>query len=287
MWSDDLHHALHALVSGERSGYYEDFGRVADVAKALATGFVYDGVHSRFRGRRHGRSSAGLPGSAFVVSLQNHDQVGNRARGDRLSSLVGQELTRVAAALILLSPFVPLIFQGEEWGATTPFPYFTDHGEPELARAVSEGRKREFSQIGLTPGAIPDPQALSTFESAKLDFRERAAPEHAATLAWYRRLLELRSELPEPAASRLDGVSVSFDEARRWVLLERETMSVLASFASEPLSLPLFTSVPLLASSKPEAKMTSEGLWLPPDAAVVFRPTDSNRSSSGARTGRL
>ncbi len=270
-WSDDLHHALHVLTTGERTGYYEDFGRVADVAKALRTGYVYDGVRSHFRGRRHGRPSTGLSGTAFVVSLQNHDQVGNRAQGDRLSHTVGHELARVAAALVLLSPFVPLIFQGEEWGASTPFPYFTDHGEPELARAVSEGRREEFVRFGWDPAAIPDPQAPETFERARLCWDERSGGEHAATLAWYRALLRLRREQPELADPRLELVDVAFDERSRWLLLRRGSVGVVTNFGDSEVTLPLGTVGEPLAVSKPGVVASERSLSLPGRAAAVVR----------------
>src|SRR5581483_2227531 len=143
-WSDDFHHAVHALLTGERQGYYEDFGRMADLAAALERAFVYAGRRSAHRGRRHGRTPIGIPAQRFVAFAHNHDQIGNRAQGDRLSHLAGTRRAMIAAALVLTSPFVPLLFQGEEWGASTPFLYFTDHDDPDLARAVSEGRRREF-----------------------------------------------------------------------------------------------------------------------------------------------
>ncbi|MGH9101082.1 MAG: malto-oligosyltrehalose trehalohydrolase, partial [Acidimicrobiales bacterium] len=145
VWADEWHHALDAALSGERDGYYEDFGSLGMLAKALRQAWVYDGTWSPHRGRHHGRSAAGLEGDRFVVCTQNHDQIGNRARGERLGALVSAGRARVAAALLLTTPFVPLLFQGEEWGASTPFQYFTDHHEPELARLVTEGRIAEFA----------------------------------------------------------------------------------------------------------------------------------------------
>src|SRR5690606_31291439 len=150
-WADEWHHALHAALSGEREGYYRDFGSLAHLAKALRQAWVYDGVYSPHRRRRHGRPPVGLSGHQFVVCTQNHDQVGNRARGERTSQLLSVERLEIAAALLLTSPFVPLLFQGEEWGARTPFLYFTDHEDPALARAVSEGRRNEFRAFGWDP----------------------------------------------------------------------------------------------------------------------------------------
>jgi maltooligosyltrehalose trehalohydrolase len=194
-WDDDFHHALHALLTGESSGYYVDFGRVGQLAKAFRDGYVYDGQFSEFRQRRHGRPADGLPDSAFVVFLQDHDQVGNRALGERLSHLVGTDLLMVGAALLLLSPFVPMLFQGEEWGATAPFLYFTDHRARELGRAVTEGRRREHQVAAGVE--VPDPQDPSTFERSKLDWSELAREPHASLLEWYRRLIALRRSVPE------------------------------------------------------------------------------------------
>jgi maltooligosyltrehalose trehalohydrolase len=167
--NEDFHHALHAVLTGERSGYYADFGTLQDLTTALAQGFVYAGRHSASRGRRHGRPPSGLGGHAFVGCLQNHDQVGNRARGERTSHLLSPGRLRIGAALVLTAPFVPMLFQGEEWGAATPFQYFTDHDDPELARAVREGRRQEFVAFGWDPEPIPDPQTPAPFERSKLD----------------------------------------------------------------------------------------------------------------------
>ena len=174
-WSDDFHHALHAVLTGERTGYYADFGSLDHLAKSLRQAYVYDGGYSPHRRRRHGRSPAGLPPTRFLGYLQNHDQVGNRATGERSSMLLSTGLLKVAAAIVLLGPFVPMLFQGEEWAASTPFLYFTDHDDPELGEAVSEGRRREFAAFGWSPEQVPDPQAPETFEASVLRWDERAA----------------------------------------------------------------------------------------------------------------
>jgi maltooligosyltrehalose trehalohydrolase len=161
-WSDDFHHALHTVLTGERAGYYGDFGTLADLAQALTNAFVYDGRYSRFRDRRHGRPATGLSGHRFFSYLQNHDQIGNRAKGERSSHLISPGRLKIAAGLVLTSPFVPLLFQGEEWGASTPFQYFTDHEDPKLGRAVSEGRRSEFSAFAWSAEEVPDPQDPAT-----------------------------------------------------------------------------------------------------------------------------
>jgi maltooligosyltrehalose trehalohydrolase len=218
-WIDDFHHALHRYFTGETDGYYADFHGLRDVATALRDGYVYQGRYSMHRGRRHGRPPAAVEPHQLVVSAQNHDQIGNRARGERLSSLLEMGPLKAVAALTLLSPFVPLLFQGEEWGASTPFLYFTDHQDPELGRLVAEGRSREFSAFRWA-GAVPNPQDLSTFERSKLDWSELCQPRHLELLAWYRGLIRFRKDRPEmPRESLIDApaTKVNFDEAADWL----------------------------------------------------------------------
>ncbi len=194
-WNDDFHHAVHALLTGERDGYYEDFGRIEHLARALDQGYVYTGQHSAFRRRRHGNPSRDLPGDRFVVSVQNHDQVGNRMMGDRLSGLVPFSDLKLAAGLLLLSPNVPLLFMGEEYGETAPFPYFVSHKDPDLVEAVREGRREEFDAFRWT-GSPPDPVDEATFASARLNPGLAEGGRHESLQALYRRLLELRRTLP-------------------------------------------------------------------------------------------
>lgn len=189
VWADDLHHAVHALLTGERQGYYQDYGTVGHLARALSRGFGYAGERSAYRGRRHGADPAGLSGARFVVCAQNHDQVGNRARGERLAALVPPERLALAAATVLLSPFVPLLFMGEEYGETAPFPYFVDHEDPALVQAVREGRAREHAAAGGEP---PDPASEATFRAAVLDRALQQRPPHRGLLALHRALLALR-----------------------------------------------------------------------------------------------
>ncbi|MCR1982006.1 malto-oligosyltrehalose trehalohydrolase [Cellulosimicrobium cellulans] len=208
-WADDVHHAVHALLTGERQGYYVDFGSVAVLRKALTGVFVHDGTYSTFRGRDWGQPvPAGTDGHAFVVSSQNHDQVGNRAQGDRTSATLDGGGLATAAALVLVSPFTPLLFMGEEWGASTPWQFFTDHAEPELAEAVRAGRAAEFADHGWGGGdPVPDPQARSTRDASVLDWSERERGEHARLLAWYRDLVALRSR-PDVRSGDLSLVRV-------------------------------------------------------------------------------
>jgi maltooligosyltrehalose trehalohydrolase len=241
-WADEWHHALHATLTGERDGYYLDFETLAHLAKALRQAWVYDGSYSPHRRRRHGRPPLGLEGHQFVVCTQNHDQVGNRAQGERLSHLVSPECAKIAAALLLTSPFVPLLFQGEEWGASTPFLYFTDHEDQELGRAVSEGRRNEFRAFGWDPAQVPDPQAPETFQRSKLDWAEASRSPHAELLAWYKELLELRRARPELRSGRLEDVHVTFDEAARWLVMFRRHLAVVVNLGQKRTRIPLTTS---------------------------------------------
>ena len=231
-WCDDFHHALHVILTGERNGYYADFGEISDLAKVLREGYVYDGCYSKHRRRPHGRKASGLGGDRFVVCLQNHDQVGNRAMGDRISALVNLAALKIGSGLLLTSPFVPLLFQGEEWGASTPFLYFTDYDEPKLARAVRQGRCDEFAMFEWKAEEVPDPQSLRTFRSSRLDWGELGVGTHAKLFEWYRALLRLRRAHPELTDGDLARVRVDFDEAGRWLVMERGTITVACNLSS-------------------------------------------------------
>jgi maltooligosyltrehalose trehalohydrolase len=230
-WADDFHHALHRYFVDEADGYYADYHGLPDIATALAQGYVYQGQYSAFRQRRHGRPPSGVTPAQLVVCSQNHDQIGNRARGERLSMLVDVPKQKAIAALTLLSPFVPLLFQGEEWGALTPFLYFTDHEDAELGRLVSEGRAREFQSFRWG-GEIPDPQDVATFERSKLDWAETAKPPHAEILDWYRALIALRKSRARHDAPTTPDVR--FDVEAQWLHFEYAGLLAMFNFASVP-----------------------------------------------------
>jgi maltooligosyltrehalose trehalohydrolase len=268
-WADEWHHALHATLTGDRSGYYEDFGPLPPLAKALRQAWVYDGTYSPHRQRVHGRPPAGLSGDQFVVCTQNHDQVGNRAAGERSSALMSDGRLRVAAALLLTSPFVPLLFQGEEWGASTPFQYFTGHDEPGLARIVSQGRREEFSSFGWDPDSVPDPQDLATFERSKLDWAEIYSERNAALLAWYRTLIALRRQVPALTDPRLDRVQTACDEQAGWLVVRRGPVAVAANLGRGTWTFPAGPQAELLAASDPRIEQTDQGFVLPPDTVAI------------------
>ena len=271
-WSDDFHHALHALLTGERRGYYADFGSVADLATALRQAFVYDGRYSPHRDRIHGRRPRDLPGWAFLGYLQNHDQVGNRATGERSGALMSPGRLKVAAALVLTAPFVPLLFQGEEWGASTPWQYFTDHPDPELGRAVSAGRRAEFASFGWRPEDVPDPQDAATFRRSRLDWSEPARKPHAELLDWHRRLIELRRTLPWLTDGRLDAVTVRHGDPG-WLAVERGPVTVACNLGAAAARVPL-TGRPdrVLAASEPGCRVAGGRAEVPPDAVVLLGP---------------
>jgi maltooligosyltrehalose trehalohydrolase len=277
-WADEWHHALHATLTGERSGYYDEFGSFALLAKALRQAWAFDGTWSPHRDRTHGRSPLGLPGSAFVVAAQNHDQVGNRAVGERLGALVAAAPGRlyVAAALLLTAPFVPLLFQGEEWGASTPFLYFTDHDDPGLGRAVSEGRRREFAHFGWDPPAVPDPQDPATFARSVLRWDEVAAPDHAALLGWYRSLIALRRSHPDLATAPAGSPVVTYDEDAGWLVVQRRSVAVVVNLGPTaqvvPMPLPQPRPGPgarVLLASAPARVVAGVGVSLDPDSVAV------------------
>jgi maltooligosyltrehalose trehalohydrolase len=268
-WSDDFHHAVHALLTGERSGYYEDFGTHADVARAFQEAYVYGGAYSRHRRRQHGRRPHDVPGWRFVVALQNHDQVGNRAAGERLTQLVSPGRLRIAAALLLSSPFVPMLFQGEEWGASTPFQYFTAHEDEELAVRVSEGRRNEFAAFGWDPASIPDPQAVETFEQSRLRWDEVATPGHAQILEWYRALIRLRRDHPSLRDGMYRDVQVTFDEELHQLTICRGTLVIACNLDCTPTTIAIPGVRRLLLASEAEIQLHGGAIFLPADSVAV------------------
>lgn len=268
-WSDDFHHVLHTAVTGESDGYYADFAGLRDLPKALRQAFVYDGRHSICRGRRHGRQPVGLDAGRFLAYIQNHDQIGNRAAGERIGHLVSPGRAAAAAALVLCGPFVPMLFAGEEFAATTPFQYFTSFPDAELGRAVSEGRRREFSAFGWEPAAVPDPQDPATFQRSKLAWEDLARPECDAMLAWYRSLIALRRTRPELAPGPMEVAAIDCDPQAGWLVLYRGRIAVAINLGRQqevPLRpgpwAPLLTWPPGLTASQASATM-------PPDSALV------------------
>ncbi|MBA3250072.1 MAG: malto-oligosyltrehalose trehalohydrolase [Geodermatophilaceae bacterium] len=275
-WSDDFHHALHSLLTGERSGYYHDFGEDGGfpvLAKVLTRGFFHDGTWSSFRKRAHGRSvdTERMPAWRLLGYLQDHDQIGNRAVGDRTSALLSAGLLAVGATLVLTSPFTPMLFMGEEWGASTPWQFFTSHPEPELAQATAEGRKREFASHGWDSADVPDPQDPVTFARSKLDWSERERPQHEHLLRIHRELIALRrneSQLTDPAFGQ---VAVRYDADARWLVVHRGTLRIACNLAAEERELELDASVQDVLFATDEPRTEGRRARLPAESAAVIR----------------
>jgi maltooligosyltrehalose trehalohydrolase len=240
-WADDVHHALHATLTGERQGYYRDFGSLSTLADAMISPYIHAGTWSSFRGRAHGRPlDTGVhAGYRFVTYLQNHDQVGNRATGDRMSTTVSQGLQMVGYALLVCSPYTVMLFMGEEWGASTPWQFFTSFHDPDLADSVRNGRRAEFAAHGWAAADVPDPQDPATFERSQLDWAEVSKDGHRELLDWHRRLIALRRAHPELSDSRRDRVRTTYDEDERWLVLYRDRIAVVANLGTERQAVPL------------------------------------------------
>lgn len=243
-WSDDFHHAIHTVLTGERRGYYEDFAGVVSIAEALQRRFVYDGRYSPHRRRRHGASALDVPTHRFIISIQNHDQVGNRAAGERFGALLPESGQRLAAALLLFNPYIPMLFMGEEYGETNPFLYFVSHDDPGLADAVRRGRREEFASFGWD-GEVPDPVASATFERSRLDWAKRARAPHDGILRLYRDLLRLRRDEPALRPGET-AIETHVDPVAKWVAIrlvpavgDRELMGIFNFAEDEQVHVPL------------------------------------------------
>ena len=271
-WSDDFHHALFTVLhkGDEGKGYYTDFGSFEKLAKALTSVFVYDGIYSRYRRRIHGRPVDGLSGHRFIGFIQNHDQVGNRATGDRLEQIIGIARSKVAAGVVLMSPFIPLLFQGEEFAASTPFQYFADHDDPAMAKAVLEGRKREFAAFGWNPDVIPDPEKTETFERSKLKWDEIHESTHGEMLEWFRQLIRLRRDSPSLNDDDMDHVKVGFNEDRQWLIMDRGQIRMMCNLGDAPVELENPGQYPLLLASQGGIEIKGEMVLLPPDSLAIL-----------------
>ncbi|MFD8419954.1 malto-oligosyltrehalose trehalohydrolase [Streptomyces sp. NPDC059466] len=279
-WNDDFHHALHTTLTGEAQGYYADFAQppFAALAKTLTSGFFHDGTYSSFRGRRHGRPLDRTRVSAhrLLGYSQTHDQIGNRAQGDRLSASLSPGLLACAAALTLTGPFTPMLFMGEEWAAGTPWQFFTDHTDPELAEAVRRGRRREFAAHGWAEEDVPDPQDPATRERSCLDWSEPEKALHARVLAWYRDLIALRRRHPDLADPDLAAVRIAHDEGARWLALRRGDVRVAVNLGQEAAEIPLGLSrARVLAAWEPVRTPDADGdgdgvLSVPGESCVVL-----------------
>ena len=284
-WDDDVHHALHVTLTGETQGYYADFagrnralpdgGPLTVLAKTLTRGFLHDGTWSSFRDREWGApvDRAEVDARRFVAYLQTHDQVGNRAVGERISALVTAAEQATGAALYLTSAFTPMIFMGEEWAASTPFQFFTDFEEPEMAQAVTEGRRREFESHGWAAHDVPDPQDEATYRRSQLRWDEVADAGHARMLAWYRDLIALRRNEVVLRDGRLDLVDVEFDERAQWLVMARGPFRTVANLSDSDSTVPLDAAPTevVLAWEPGRTRLEEQSVHLPPRSSAVLR----------------
>jgi maltooligosyltrehalose trehalohydrolase len=272
-WDDDIHHAIHTAVSGERQGYYSDFGTLEVLATTLKHGYFHAGTYSSFRRRRHGRplDTATIPATRLLAYTLTHDQVGNRAVGDRPSQNLTFGQLAVKAALVLGSPYTAMLFMGEEWGASSPFQFFSSHPEPELARATAEGRKAEFAEHGWDADEVPDPQDPQTFERSKLAWNEIDSGEHARLHDVYRGLIALRRAEPDFADPWLDHLGVDYDEDQRWIVLRRGAFAVACNLGTEPVSVPVTGEV---VSASDEPAVGAEATRLGGQSFAILRVTE-------------
>lgn len=273
-WDDDIHHALHTAVSGERQGYYSDFGSLQTLANTLKNGYFHAGTYSSFRRRRHGRKldTSTIPGYRLLAYTSTHDQVGNRAVGDRPSAYLTTGQLAVSAALALLSPFTAMLFMGEEWGASTPFQFFSSHPEPELAEATRNGRKAEFAEHGWDAADVPDPQDEQTFLRSKLAWDEVDSGDHAALHTLYRQLIALRAGEPDLSDYWLDHMAVDYDEQAGWIALRRGGLVIVCNLSLDAVSVPFGGDV-VLAWGNPQAG--SNGSVLDGHSFAVLRPVEN------------
>jgi maltooligosyltrehalose trehalohydrolase len=282
-WCDDFHHSVHSLITREKNGYYSSFGEMWQLAKAFRHAFVYDGVYSHYRDRAYGRPTEKCSGHNFVTYIQDHDQVGNRAIGDRMSHIAGSDCQKVAAACLFFSPLVPMLFMGEEWAASTPFQYFSDFENEDLRRAVSAGRRREFSHFGWDGADVPDPIDPACFERTKLLWSEVGEGPHGEMLDWYKRLIRLRKETSELANGRLEGVAAAFSEKDKTLVVERGPMTLAANLSDKTRVVEIGQARPkhIILASKKEVQTAPKGVSLPKDSAVILGPEPGAEAKAG------
>jgi maltooligosyltrehalose trehalohydrolase len=283
-WDDDIHHAIHTAVSGERQGYYADFGSLATLAETLRHGFFHAGTYSSFRRRRHGRplDTSKISATRLLAYTCTHDQVGNRALGDRPSQhLTGGQLA-VKAALALGSPYTAMLFMGEEWAASTPFQFFSSHPEPELARATAEGRRAEFAEHGWDAEDIPDPQDPQTFQRSKLNWDEAGSGEHARLRRVYRDLIALRRTEADLADPWLQHLIVDYDEEQRWIMMRRNRLAIACNLGAEAASVPVGGEV-ILAWGAP--KVTANSIVLEGYSFAVVRTRSAHPAAGSGPAG--
>lgn len=269
-WSDDFHHSLYSLLADEKSGYFEDFGTIRQLATALDKVYLYDGCYSKFRQHDHGRPIHNLSYHRFFGYIQNHDQIGNRARGERLHHIIGLRKARLAAAVVMTAPFLPMIFMGEEWAASSPWQYFADFQDEGLRADVSAGRKRDFAQFGWD-GDVPEPSDPATFQRSKLQWSEVEAGEHAQMLCWYRQLIHLRRTTHALNLGDFSRMDVDCSEDGKWIRTDRGNVATLINFADAETAFPMNGDAELLLCSEPTTVREDGAVLVPPMSIAVYQ----------------
>ncbi len=270
-WADDFHHALATILFTDpgHAGYYDDFGAFESLAKAMKDIFVFEGQFSKYRNHSHGRPIDNLSAHHFINFLQNHDQVGNRALGDRIHQTIGLEKTKVGLGLIMTAPMIPMLFMGEEYAASTPFLYFADHDDPEMAKAVAAGRKKEFASFGFDADTIPNPEDPSSFSNSKLNWDESCVGEHADMLAWVKTLIAIRRTSQCLNDGDRGHMKVTFDEEHRWLRTDRRRTSIFTNLGDQEVHFPVSEDHRILAASKP-ATLANGKVTLPPLSLAIL-----------------
>ncbi len=274
-WSDDFHHAVHVALTGETHGWYADFEPLTALAKVYEQGFFHDGTYSSYRDRDHGVpiDTAAMPSWRLVVCAQNHDQIGNRAVGDRIVEALDDDQLACAALLMLAGPFTPMLFQGEEWAASSPFQFFTSHEEPELAEATATGRIEEFARLGWDPAQVPDPQDPATFTRSRLDWSELGDGRHARMLAVYRQLAALRRELRDLTDPAFGRTRCVVDEDGRLFTLHRGDVVAVVNFGTEGASTTVAEDLELRFETEAGVDLDGATLSMPGHAGALLAPT--------------
>lgn len=288
-WSDDFHHSLFTVLYNPKdgeTGYYDDFGSLKDLHKALKHAYVYDGQYSGYRKRRHGRAADGLSAHHFIHFDQNHDQIGNRGWGERLEHLVGMDAAKVAIGITMTAPYIPMLFMGEEWATSAPFLFFADHEDEDMRRAVAEGRAREFAAFGFD-GDVPNPEESKTYEMSKLKWEEQGEGKHAEMLTWVKSLIKIRRSNVCLNDGDMHHLMVSTDDERRTLIMERDEARILVNFGTEPYTFALLEGEKLELISREEVGLRDNFLDLPPmTLAVLMSTTEEMEDRQVARHQR-
>ena len=269
-WSDDFHHSLFSILANEQNGYFEDFGTVEQLAYTLKHTFLYDGKYSKYRRHSQGRPVLKLSYHKYLGYIQNHDQIGNRAKGERVQQIVGTAKAKLAAGIVFTAPFVPMVFMGEEWGASSPWLYFADFQDECLRQSVREGRKRDFAHFGFGDD-VPNPEDPATFEASKLKWEELEEPEHETMLDWYRKLIHLRRKTLSLNLGDTERMEVCYNGEGKWIRTDRGDIRTVINFAdtSTPFEMP--STADLLLSSGAAPERADGSVKVPPVSMAIYR----------------